>query len=118
MPSLNRSPLAPFGPSVVLMDGMPFEEIGTVLQKSLPPSRDTLHLQHVVLHQYLYCHTCSSKDRPAAMRRASSLRPFSDNIFCPVNLDFGLRVRLLPNVDLVAKKEEEETPTRIIYLAV
>ena len=113
MPSLKNAPLAPFGPSVVLIHGMPFEGIGTVLQKSEPPSKDTLQLQCTALHQKLYHHTCSAKDSPAAMRRACSLGSFLDSSCCPVIFDLIIRIGSLPNVDLVAEKEEEETSVQM-----
>jgi hypothetical protein len=41
VPFLKNSPLAPFGPSVVLTDGIPCCGRETVRQKSAPASRDT-----------------------------------------------------------------------------
>ena len=45
VPSLKKAPLAPFGPSVVLIEGMPFEGIATVRQKSCAVSRETFDCQ-------------------------------------------------------------------------
>ena len=41
VPSLKKAPLAPLGPSVVLIEGIPFEGMVDVLQKSWAASRDT-----------------------------------------------------------------------------
>lgn len=41
VPFLKYCPRAPFGPSVVLIDGIPRWGRGTVLQKSAPANRDT-----------------------------------------------------------------------------
>ena len=46
VPSLKNAPRAPFGPSVVFNDGIPLDDIGTVLQKSEPASKETYFGQH------------------------------------------------------------------------
>jgi hypothetical protein len=43
VPALNTAPRAPFGPSLVLTNGMPFAGMATVLQWSAALSRDTFH---------------------------------------------------------------------------
>lgn len=53
VPSLKRAPLAPLGPSDVLIEGIPFEGIGTVLQKSLPARRESWILSHKCLDYLL-----------------------------------------------------------------
>lgn len=40
VPFVKNSPRAPLGPSVVLIDGMPFSGIAVVRQKSAPASKE------------------------------------------------------------------------------
>lgn len=44
VPALKNSPRAPFGPSLVLIEGMPFEGIETVLHISAALRRETFTL--------------------------------------------------------------------------
>ena len=43
VPFLKKAPRAPLGPSEVLIEGIPFEGMATVLQKSAPASREIYH---------------------------------------------------------------------------
>ena len=77
VPPTKMPPRAPFGPSLVLMAGMPFEGIALVLQKSAAVRRDTLPSQTTLSKEISGLLTFSSRVSRAsfvlATSRASSI---------------------------------------------
>lgn len=72
VPPTKMPPLAPFGPSEVLMAGMPFSGIDFVLQKSAAVSRDTYVLVNFGRWIGKLLLTFSSRVRAANFFRAVS----------------------------------------------
>ena len=65
MPFLKNSPLAPFGPSVVLIEGIPFSGSALVLQKSTPVRREILKVSVISLCLLQGSESASASARPS-----------------------------------------------------